>query len=531
MKKSVKILCTLLILTTLVIPTSAILLPTRHVTRMNTLNEDFDPLDENIIVTVTIKEIRALKTIDILSNPDFYVKVTINDKEFISDVWQNMMYVENLNWSASYEVPKDNEFVNVTIALWDKGNGVDRLCDISPDSGNFTQARTAELTYSIATGIWWGRGDSIDDDNYMGDDYLGDPSGYGRLSGIDDNSVYEQDGDCELWFTISQNDFDGDGFPYWLEVNMYNTSPLINNRGEDADNDGVPLEWEYRFGLTYSEWGHHDEGYFMEYDPFRWENHSTLDPDNDGLDNIEEFRTWQWGSDPFRQDIFIELDQMEKGLNGQGSTVPTEAFDLLRDSYARHNIVWHIDDGRLGGGEFVPFKENYTDNDIDLWYWNYFMHGDAMNWRRGVFRWCIMPYSGYWANGFTFGSEINRTFALDCFLIATSYHEMRSKILLIIDGLNRGTFNREMNRAYVYAGAIMHETGHTLGGHAPGCDVQDSQYPWQLNYWRFAPYKSCMNYRYIYKGVVDYSDGSHGKNDYDDWGNIDLTLINPGIRW
>ena len=149
MNKFIKILCTLFILTTLVIPTSAILLPTRHVTSMTSLNEDFDPLDENIIVTVTINEIRALKTIDILSNPDFYLKVTINDKEFISDVWQNMMYVENLNWSASCEVPKDNEFVNVTIALWDKGNGMDLLCDISPDSGNFTTGSysRADLQY------------------------------------------------------------------------------------------------------------------------------------------------------------------------------------------------------------------------------------------------------------------------------------------------------------------------------------------------------------------------------------------------
>ena len=75
-----------------------------------------------------------------------------------------------------------------------------------------------------------------------------DPSGYGRLNGCDDNSIYEQDRDCELWFTISQNDFDGDGLPYWLEINMYNTSPLINNRGEDADkmvsplNGNIPLD-------------------------------------------------------------------------------------------------------------------------------------------------------------------------------------------------------------------------------------------------------------------------------------------------
>jgi hypothetical protein len=31
-----------------------------------------------------------------------------------------------------------------------------------------------------------------------------------------------------------------------------------------------------------------------------------------------------------------------------------------------------------------------------------------------------------------------------------------------------------------------------------------------------------MNYRYTIH-ILDYSDGSHGKRDYDDWGNIDLT--------
>ena len=40
-----------------------------------------------------------------------------------------------------------------------------------------------------------------------------------------------------------------------------------------------------------------------------------------------------------------------------------------------------------------------------------------------------------------------------------------------------------------------------------------------------------MNYRYVYSGLTDYSDGSHGKNDYDDWANIDLTYFNPGIHW
>jgi hypothetical protein len=173
----------------------------KQVSSVTIFSEDFDPLVDNITVTVTIDEIRALQTIDLFSDADLYVKVNINDNEFISDVWTDMTYVENPNWSASCDVPKDTEFVNVTIALWDKNNVRDRLCDISPDVGNFTQARTAELTYSIATGVWWG------------DDCLGDPSGYGRLNGCDDNSIYQQDRDCELWFDISQNDFDGDGLP------------------------------------------------------------------------------------------------------------------------------------------------------------------------------------------------------------------------------------------------------------------------------------------------------------------------------
>jgi len=517
-KKSGRIICTLLILTTMVLPTSAMILPKGHFLPVVPFNEDFDPLVENIIVTVTIKEIRALKTIDILSDPDFYIKVKINDNEFISDVWRNMMYVENPNWSASSEVPKDNEFVNVTIELWDKGVGMGRLCDISPDYGSYQQCRTVELTYSIATGVWWG------------DDYLEDLSGYGRLSGIDDNSIYEQDRDCELWFTIAQNDFDEDGFPYWLEVNMYNTSPLFNNRGEDADSDGIPIEWEYTFGLTYFEWGH-DEGYYMVYSPFNWENHSAFDDDEDGLDNIEEYKTSPWGSDPFRKDIFLELDQMGEGPNGEGSTVPNGAFDLLRDSYSKRNIVWHIDDGRLGGGEFIPFKDNLNDQVFSQWYWDYFMHKDEQNWRRGVFHWAIVTYNQMWAAGFTFSSRVNGMFALDCFTISSNYMDKRAKMFPIINGIQRGKFNREMARAFVYAGVMMHETGHSLNIQAPGVDVGDSVYPWQINFWRFGPYRSVMNYRYCYSGLVDYSDGSRGKNDYDDWGTIDLTLINPRTHW
>jgi hypothetical protein len=525
MKNSVKIMCTLSILVLFIIPTTAVLPPIKQGAFVVPLTDDFDPLDGNITVTVTIKEIRALDTIDILGNPDFYVKVVINSNEYVSDIWQNTKYVSTPNWSASCEVPKDIEFVNISIQLWDKDPLKAQLCDLSIDEGTYEECRTAELTYSIATGIWWGD-DSKGEGGFEGID----PSGYGRLNGCDDNSIYQEDRDCELWFDITQNDFDGDGIPYWIEVNQYNTSPLIDNRGEDPDHDGLPIEYEHKWGCAYSEWHHGEEGgYYWIYNPFVWENHSALDPDKDGLDNIEEYKTSQWGSDPFRQDIFIEIDQMEEGPNGEGSFVPALSYEMIRDSHAKHNIVWHIDDGRYGGSDLIPFMADITEVDLNDWYWTYFMHGDANNWRRGVFRWAVIVYNSTWAYGFTFGSDVNGTFALDCFLLSSQYHDSRVKSIPLIASLIRKTFNSEKQRELIYAGAIMHETGHTLNIHAPGVD--SGAWPWEIEYWRYASYKSVMNYRYIYNGIVDYSDGSHGKNDYDDWGTMDLTNFQPGSHW
>ncbi|MFA5102938.1 MAG: hypothetical protein WC525_07255 [Candidatus Thermoplasmatota archaeon] len=519
MKKNfIKVICTLFILLLFVVPTTSMRQPQAQELIVVATVDDFDPLVDNITVTLTIKEIRALKTINLLSKPDFYLKVTINQEEFASDVWENQQYLTDLDWSVSSEVPKNIEFVDITIALWDKNNNLDLLCDISPDVGNLSEARTAELTYSIAAGVWWG------------DDELGDPSGYGRLNGCDDNSIYQHDRDCELWFDITQNDFDDDGFPYWFETEVYNTSPLLDNRGEDVDHDGIPIEWEHHFGLTYYEWGH-NAGYYTVLDPFSWENHSSYDDDDDALNNIEEYKTWQWGSDPYRQDIFLEIDQMEKEPGNQEPTVPLGSYEHLRDSHAKHNIVWHIDDGRLGGGEIVPYKADLYENDLNNFYWNYFMHQDANNWRRGVFHWGFVGYNASQTVGFTFGSRINGLFAVDCFYLPALNLNSQVKLIPLFSSLSRKTFNSEKQRALVYAGVIMHETGHSLGINNPGVDCHDGKWPWQVNYWRYGPYKSVMNYRYVYTDLVDYSDGSRGKNDWDDWAIIDLTNINPRPHW
>ena len=55
-------------------------------------------------------------------------------------------------------------------------------------------------------------------------------------------------------------------------------------------------------------------------------------------------------------------------------------------------------------------------------------------------------------------------------------------------------------------------------------DNQGTKTPLKLSYWLFGRYKSIMNYRYTYF-ILDYSDGSHGALDSDDWDKIDLSYF------
>ena len=88
-------------------------------------------------------------------------------------------------------------------------------------------------------------------------------------------------------------------------------------------------------------------------------------------------------------------------------------------------------------------------------------------------------------------------------------------------------YGTQKKRDIAFGSAYMHECGHTLGifnENTPGCDDRSGAYSWQINWWKWRQYKSCMNYGYMYK-IVDYSDGSRGKNDFDDWERMDMTYF------
>jgi len=480
MKKIVKkLICLSLVAIFLISMNSSI-----SANRISRTGEDFDPLVD-IEVTVEIQKIRSFdkydkqvhrrEYIDRTSDPDFYVKVFINDVEFTSDVWQDTKYIYDPQFSPTLNVPDDVEFVEIKIQLWDWNSDGDNLCDISGNEDRYD----VEVTYSIKTGHWSG-----DDEPSMDD-----PSGYGRLNGCDDGSIYKHDRDCELWFNIFQNDYDNDNIPYWVEVNEYGTDPEVDNTGEDEDNDNVPIEWEWRWG----------------YNPFESENHGNIDPENDGIDNVEEYLTSECGSDPFRKDIFLELDQMEKSPSGEESLMPEGAKEILRTAHNRQNVVYYLDDGRWEetGSEMIPFAQATDYGGLRNIYNQYFLHGDENNWRRGVFHYGVVIYQCSEVSGCAFGS--NR------FQISSNGMEEKAK-------------SPFLERDIVYASAYMHETGHTLGFWPIPGHNRWSAYPWQIGWWINRPYKSCMNYGYMYT-TVDYSDGSRIIKDYDDWTRMDLTYF------
>lgn len=289
---------------------------------------------------------------------------------------------------------------------------------------------------------------------------------------------------------------ESDGVPVSVTV-MDDRERTTRSVDNDTDGDGVPDWWEEKYG----------------YDPQEWNNHSRLDPDSDGLNNVEEYRTDGWGSHPFHKDLFVEVDVMNASY---GLTEKKKA--QIRAAFAEHNISLHIDDGCMGGGEVIPREEdvNYATL-VDL-YWTYFLNEEPDYWRKGVFHYVILSDSCFQGMpGFVFiGWDEADSFTLNM-------------------GYYRQTIP-EVFRDHVHATVFMHELGHTLGlfhDLYPGIDNESSLIPFPLplieGQLTYARYLSCMSYQYAWQ-ILDYSDGSRGKGDFDDWGHVDLTFFQDS-RW
>ncbi len=261
--------------------------------------------------------------------------------------------------------------------------------------------------------------------------------------------------------------------------------------GNDSDFDHVPDWWE-------EEWN---------YNPNVWNDHAHLDPDNDGLNNIEECFTAKWNSSPYYKDVFLEFDWMEAKKPDTSNKPPVGLIKEMVDVFKNHNILLHVDIGSLGGGEIIPYYSNFSYVDLRDFYWDYFLHNDMNTPRKGIFHYCLICDYGP-GPGFAFIGWDH----LDSFDISAQNLQDR--------------FPR-IERDRLIVGGAIHELGHTFGLFADDYGGNDNRIATMLftyQMWKYRNYKSCMNYLYTYN-IIDFSDGSNGQEDFDDWSNLDFSFF------
>jgi nitrous oxidase accessory protein len=265
----------------------------------------------------------------------------------------------------------------------------------------------------------------------------------------------------------------------------------IHFSSNDTDGDGAPDWWETKWG----------------YDPYKWENHSYLDPDDDGLNNIEECYTDAYGSNPFHKDIFLEIDWITSKNLQQTNKPNSQLIKEAEDVFEQHNISLHIDVGDYDGGEEIPYFSNLTDSSLIDLYWNYFLHNDMNNPRKGIFRYGIIC---------DVGPDVNFPFMgwdqLDSFLISAEQLSEQNPL---------------MNRSQIILKASIHHLGHTLGLLADlydGIDNLGTLHPFTKQWFMYRNYKSSMNYLYKYR-TFSYSDGTHGPGDFNDYQHLNFSFF------
>jgi hypothetical protein len=426
--------------------------------------------------------------------PRFYYTITVDDESGSSqgNVGETGVYTtwDTIGYESvmTFDVNEERETSKISIHI------------IEEQIEGLLGRRTVEIeqavisvVYDYRTGRWEG------DDGFM------DADGVGHYVG----ETYE------VWFNVYQADYDNDGIPYWTEVNILSTDPTVDDASLDPDKDGIPTSWEWKWG----------------YDPFIWNDHQHLDPDIDGIDNIEEYEMRKWFADPYQQDIYIETDGMEEqGIIDLPHVFYKESQQMIIERFAQHGMNVYIDDGWddgpvNGGGEMLPFQQNLDDT-LGKQVLAFYTHHFADE-RKGIFRYVVI---GSIDGGFITAVNYNK---YDTMYIGNNIRSSFTRIAFT---------PREVR--VMLAKAVLHELGHSIGlmpWTFPGNDIYSrrisDRYPSMPdeeynNY--LTQYYSIMNFQYIYNKpffysddtrtyLFDYSDGSNGAPyDQDDWKHVYL---------
>ena len=458
------------------------------------VDERISPL-ENQAVVLEVLRIRHRGLYDKLltrgnswkTKPVFSYKVNIDDLEYVNkrvfNTWDTMGQENKI----IKDVEEEQKTSKITITLFEEqkyGFLKRKTRNVEKDS--------ITVNYDYRTGRW-----------YSEDDYFKDKDGYGHYLGDT----------FEIWFNIYQTDYDDDYIPYWTEVNILGTDPMRDDSNLDPDGDGIPTSWEWKWG----------------YDPFTWDDHVQLDPDIDGVENIEEYKMAKWFSDPFAQDIYLEIDYMGKtGFFDPAHVFWEESQQAIIEQFSQHNIRLYIDYGwtngpKNGGGQVVPHTTKMSqDSGIILQYYNNYFPPE----RRGIFRYVVVSHSP----GFNHPAIGN---VYDCFvawnLVGAKYRPSKQIYRYIVLGIRPGARGMRIS----LAGSTMHELGHSCGIHPysiEGCDNASygiALFPNKTYKETWGQYVSVMNYLYTHNHI-QYSNGKNGPPyDQNDW----LKLFIPEFQY
>ena len=417
-------------------------------------------------------------------NPIYFFEVDVDGEKWIGNKIKSWD-TGYIRWEALEFVEDEKEVSEVKISIKETQKSLFQKKDVEIENIN--------LIYDYRTGRWFG------------DDSFNDSDGYGHYNGKN----------YEIWFDLHPFDPDCDGIPYWVENNILCTNSNIDDSKLDPDNDGIPTSWEWKWG----------------YDPFIWDNHSYIDSDVDGLENIEEFFMEKWLANPFYQDIYAEVDFMEKGpgIFAYEHVLGKESQYMIMDKFSEHNIALHIDDGwpsesKIGGGEYLDYYENKIDpsSGEGSYYYKYHFNEN----RKGIFRYVFIQHG-------VAGWGLPQDYCWKPNVISIPYNKK-----WFLNAFFPPALTPRLQKI-AHAIVLMHELGHSLGLIPSYCEGIDNKSmvgrndlpPLQkfqekrnaIQYWE--NYESVMNYNKFSRYLLDYSDGSHGEHDKDDWSAIDLRFF------
>ena len=487
-KKNQKILLVLMIIAILIISSTFIYLHYTTEEKHKEVPEEIKKIDDRINpltnqgLILEIERIRHRGLIEKIvkignswkQKPSFYFISNIDNTEYVSKDVEAAGAESEILFNTWDTILQENKIMEDTPEGQKKSDI--KLTFVERISSGLLGRKSKDIvrdeiivTYDYRTGRWTG------DDSFMDDD------GYGHYLGET----------FEVWFNIYQTDYDGDGIPYWVEVNVLGTDPTIDDSKKDPDNDGIPTSWEWNWG----------------YDPFSWDDHQHLDPDIDGIENIEEYQMRKYFADPFQRDIYLEVDGMERGgIFDPPHIFYEESEQILIERFAQNGINMYIDNGWPdgpvnGGGELLTHVDTISqDSGMILQFYRHHFADE----RKGIFRYMLVGHN----TGFCHPSVSNK---YDTIAIDSSLNKL----------IRRKAFTDRTQRI-VLAAAAMHELGHSQGLGSwsfAGIDNRSIYSNKKEFLEKWGGYESVMNYGYIFdKHLLDYSNGDDGAPyDEDDW--------------